>query len=42
MLLALGVSSFSLPPDNVTTLADPVVVETLVKAHKEMVANGAG
>ena len=27
---------------NVTTLADPAVVETLVKAHKEMVANGAG
>ena len=27
---------------NVTTLADPAVVETLIKAHKEMVANGVG
>jgi acetyl-CoA synthetase len=27
---------------NVTTLADPAVVETLIKAHKEMAANGAG
>ncbi len=27
---------------NLTTLADPAIVETLIKAHKEMVENGAG